>query len=214
MRRIGWSITHQEFTITDHYYFSRWEQEIRRRGHVVDEVDEWERLANYDVLVFNYPEIPFSPAEVGDVNNWLEQGKEVIILGYYKNEDAIADRVNSLTEFFGLRLMKDEVYDLTYNLEGDKLLLLTTRVHVGDHRIQQIFMPCTASVQWEGMAQVLAESEPTSWSSELGAGPHPIAVRKQVGAGHLTVVGTCVFWDNFAIRHVHNLAFSCALLGI
>jgi len=82
--RVGWSITHQEFTITDYYYFSILQKEAERAGIVIEEISDWSSLEKYDTLVFNYPEKPFTEAE----GRWIEKlvwerGKKVILLGYY-----------------------------------------------------------------------------------------------------------------------------------
>jgi hypothetical protein len=100
--KVAWDYTHQEFTITDYYYFSILQKVCEANDIKVDEVTDWNKLADYDVIVFNYPEIPFNEKEVQDIVNLVKQGKRVVILGYYKNEDNIADTVNTLAKAFGL----------------------------------------------------------------------------------------------------------------
>jgi len=46
--RVGWSITHQEFTITDYYYFSVLQKKAPEFNLAIDEVDDWEKLSSYD----------------------------------------------------------------------------------------------------------------------------------------------------------------------
>ncbi len=213
MVKIGWDITHQEFTVTDHYYFSKLLTAIQAKG-IVDEITDWDKLGNYDIIVFNYPEIGFNPKEVEDVNKWLNQGKRVIIAGYYKNEDFIADRINSLIEHFGIKLLGDEVHDLSHNIDGDKLLLVTSIVSLSDGNVRSVFLPCSASVEWQGIAEPLVASENTSWSTLNGRGSHPLIVKKNIGKGELIVCGTCVFWDNFAIVRENNWGLTRYLLNL
>ncbi|MCS7083973.1 MAG: hypothetical protein NZL90_03175, partial [Aquificaceae bacterium] len=64
MVKVGWSITHQEFTISDYYYFSILQKEALKQNIIIDEVSDWKSLENYHTIVFNYPEIAFSENEV------------------------------------------------------------------------------------------------------------------------------------------------------
>jgi hypothetical protein len=48
MTRVGWSITHQEFTITDYYYFSILQREAEKHNIIIEEVDRWEKLKDYE----------------------------------------------------------------------------------------------------------------------------------------------------------------------
>ena len=61
--RVAWSITHQEITITDYYYFYLLQKEAEKRGLIKHEVAKWEKLIEYDTIVYTYPEIPFSEKE-------------------------------------------------------------------------------------------------------------------------------------------------------
>ena len=58
--RVARSITHQEFTITDYYYYSILQKEAEKRGLIIHEVDKWEKLIEYDTIVFeSYRYEPF-----------------------------------------------------------------------------------------------------------------------------------------------------------
>ena len=47
----------------------------------------------------------------------------MILLGYYKNEDHIADTYNTLARRFGMELNPDEVTDEVNNHQGDLSLI-------------------------------------------------------------------------------------------
>ena len=58
--KIGWDISHLEFTIEDHYYFSILKSSLKESGAVVKEVDSFKDITRYDVTVLNYPEKTFT----------------------------------------------------------------------------------------------------------------------------------------------------------
>ncbi len=218
--RVGWSITHQEFTITDYYYFSILQREAEKAGIEIEEVEDWDRLEEYDTIVFNYPERPFTEKE----SKWIEKlvwdkGKKVILLGYYKNEDHIADTCNTLARRFGMELNPDEVVDEVNNHNGDKYFLVTSKVRRynrnerNDMNVEKILLPCTATIKpIFPDTKVVVRAEDTARSSE---GNYTLLIAEQIApssGGYFCLAGTCVFWDNYSIGLYDNLNFSLNLL--
>ncbi len=218
--RVGWSITHQEFTITDYYYFSILQKEAREAGIDIDEVDDWKRLREYDTIVFNYPEIPFTEEEAKEVEKWVwEEGKKVILLGYYKNEDHIADTCNTLARRFGMELNSDEVVDEKSNHNGDKYFVVTSKIRrynkndKNEVNVEKILLPCTASIRpIMPDIKIVARAEDTAESNQ---GNYTLLIAEQIAppsGGYFCLAGTCVFWDNYSISLYDNLNFSLNLL--
>ena len=80
MIRIGWDISHREFTIRDYYYFSKLYDTLISLGAVVEELMDIRNINGYDIVVFNYPEEPFNNEERRIIRKFVEQGGRVIIL--------------------------------------------------------------------------------------------------------------------------------------
>ncbi len=212
--RVGWSITHQEFTVTDYYYFSILQKKSEEFGLEIDEVDEWEKLYTYDTIVFNYPEIPFTEEEVKFIQDLVEnKGKKVILLGYYKNEDRIADTCNTLARAFGMELNGDEVTDDVNNHNGDPYFVVTTKIRRYKEGVEKILLPCTASIKpLMPDIKVVARGEDTSLSNQ---GNYTLLIAEHFApksGGYFCLAGTCVFWDNYSIELYDNLKFSMNLL--
>ena len=207
--KIAWDISHLEFTIEDHYYFSILKSSIKEAGVVVKEVHSFKDIIDYDVVVLNYPEKPFTRGEGALVKRYLEAGNRVIIVGYYNNEDRIADTINSLSSHFGLFLRGDKVRDKLSNENGDDLLVVTSRVFSYKDSVKQVLFPCPASVIIEAdlVKPIVLLENSTSPKSET-----VIGAEAQVGKGKFILLGTCVFWDNFSIMKYSNLRFSLNLL--
>ena len=207
--KIGWDISHLEFTIEDHYYFSILKSKIKEAGAVVREVDSFERIVDYHVAVLNYPEKGFKRDEVKLLKRYVQQGGRVIIAGYYNNEDRIADCINSLSTHFGLFLGSDKVRDKWSNDAGDDLLLVTSRTLSYSESVESVLFPCSASINiltHSGRPIVVKEDHSHSAKKTV------IGAEVSVGKGQLILLGTCVFWDNFAIQKFSNLRFSLNLL--
>lgn len=213
MIRIAWDISHQEFTIEDHYYFSKLNRELKNRGVEVFELDKFSDVLkeNVSVLVLNYPEKAFNKDDLKTVQKFLVLGGRVLILGYYKNEDHVADTINSLTKHFGLLLRTDWVYDPVNNRDGDELFVVTSKIYHFNEGVSKVLFPCVASVEIINKeATKVAKAEDTAKSS---LGVEPILMAKlQLGKGLLVLGGTCVFWDNYSITEHSNLVFSLNLL--
>ncbi|WP_448584276.1 hypothetical protein [Thermocrinis sp.] len=211
---VAWSITHQEFTITDHYYFSILQREAEKNNIIIEEVDSWERLKEYDTIVFNYPEIPFTEKEAEDVENWVwKLGKKVILGGYYKNEDHIADTCNTLARRFGMELNPDEVIDEVSNHNGDKYFLVTSKIRRYDENVEKVMLACSASIKpLMPDIKVVVRAEDSAVSN---MGNYTLLIAEQIAptsGGYFCLAGTCVFWDNYSITLYNNLEFSLNLL--
>ena len=213
MTRIGWSIAHQEFTIFDYYYFSKLYQELVQRGAKIVELSEISnKIRDYDVLVFNYPEKPFTSYEIKLLREYMVRGGRVIVLGYYQNEDSIAHSVNSLTLKFGIELLDDVVIDKENSIDEEGLMIVTSKVLKYNKNVKKVLLPCSASlILRDSDAYRIVMGEETAVSSKTNETPILFAGKK-VGAGELIVGGTCVFWDNFSIMKYDNLAFALNLL--
>ena len=208
--RIGWDVSHLEFTIDDHYYYSVLKSNIIESGASVATLNSLEYLNGFDVLVLNYPEKSFTKREVKKVMKFIEEGNRVVACGYYNNEDGIADCINSISSNFGLTLKKDSVRDTLNNDKGDELLLVTSRVLSHDYKVRKILLPCCSSIKMRGKSNsVVAVSQ---GSKSLPRTEEIIAAQSNFGRGEFILIGTCVFWDNYAISRYSNLRFSINLL--
>jgi len=218
--RVGWSITHQEFTITDYYYFSILQKEAEKANIEIEEVDSWKALGEYDTIVFNYPEIPFTEEEAKDVERWVwQEGKKVILLGYYKNEDSIADTCNTLARRFGMELNSDEVTDEKSNHNGDKYFVVTSKIRRynkndrNEVNVEKILLPCTASIRpILPDTKIVVRAEDSAVSNRDN---YTLLIAEQIAppsGGYFCLAGTCVFWDNYSITLYDNLNFSLNML--
>jgi hypothetical protein len=209
--KIGWDISHQEFTIEDHYYYSTLKSKIKEMGGQVREVRSFKDIVNFDVLVLNYPEKPFVKSEVKMVRNFLELGKNVIAAGYYGNEDMIADNINSISTHFGISLKTDRVRDKENNFKGDDLLVVTSRVLSCDYKIAKVLLPCCSSISVNRrLATEFVLSERSQVTNSIRK--KILAAHSLVGEGKFILIGTCAFWDNFAINKFSNMRFALNLL--
>ncbi len=210
---IGWSVAHGEFTLEDGYYFSCLKRALLERGVEISLLNRLEAGQDLPVLVLNYPEVPFSRKEVDGLCRYVERGGHLIALAYYNNEDRVGEILNRVAEPFGIRFLYDGVFDPVHHLRDDPYLLLTRRVYRYDRGVAQLFFPYSAPVEWVGDAEgeVVVEAEPTACSR---FGGRKLALEVELGRGRFTALGTCVFWDNYALPHASNLRFALQLLGV
>jgi len=212
MKKVAWSVTHQEFIISDHYYFSKLQKYTKEAGIQIDEVNEFEKFTNYDTIIFNYPEIPFEPEEVDFIEELVKKGKTVGIFGYYKNEDKIADTCNSLSERFGIHFNGDIVIDNVNNYEDDNLLIVTTDTYNLPETIKKVMLACTDTIiTRKPEVRPLIHGELTA-ESKQGNDVLLFAEYVDPSGGKFIAGGTCVFWDNYSIDLYNNKEFSFELL--
>ena len=188
--RVGWDATHGEFIVDDYYYFSKLRTLVDSE---VDCVYSFYKLENYDVIVFNYPEVKFKLREISRIKSWLKKGKTVVFASYYYNLDNVTGIINSVLKKLGLemRISSDVIVDEKNN-DGDKMHPLAK---YGDH---VVVMPCSSSVVG-GRAFVEGFT-----SAECNNGSKCFAAYEEFGRGKVIVLGTCVFWDNYSIEKYDN----------
>ncbi|MEM4658235.1 MAG: hypothetical protein QXX77_07445 [Candidatus Methanosuratincola sp.] len=205
---VAWDVSHLEFTIEDHYYFSILKKTLSEHGVQVKEIKSLEETHDYDVLVLNYPERPFTASDVDLVERYLDMGKKVIVCGYYANEDCVADNINTLARRFGVEMNGDSLTDEVNNDGGDSLLVVTGKVLKYGDGVHKLLMPCSASISLFSLHAepiVLLENEVQGASGVMGA-------EVRVNKGRFVVLGSCVFWDNFAINRYDNKRFVLNLI--
>ncbi len=214
--KIGWSASHREFIVSDHYYFSHLENLLQKNGYQLEEVEDFSRLGDYDVIVFNYPEDPFSDMEMNLMKEWLKDGKKIIYTSYYKDEDNVSDVLNDFLKDFGFYFRRDIVKDAVNNYNGDELFVVTSNVDEKLSRdIEKVLLPCSASIKIvDGDVVPLVRAEETATSSSGVAGSELVLVAsKKAGNGEIIAVGTAVFWDNYSIDKFSNKNFILRMIG-
>lgn len=215
MIKVAWSLTHQEFIISDHYYFSKLQKYSKENNIHVDEIDEFKKFADYDVIIFNYPEIPFKEEEVDFIEELVKKGKKVGIFAYYKNEDRIADTCNTMAERFGIKFNGDIITDDVNNYDKDNLLITTSKTSekMKEKGINKVMLACTDSLTITGenvMPMIYAEDTAVS---KLGKEKILFAKYMDPSGGCFIAGGTCVFWDNYSIDLYDNKNLSITLLS-
>ena len=213
MRKVAWSVAHQEFIISDHYYFSKLQKYAKQSDIHIDEVDDVQKFSRYDTVIFNYPEIPFNKDEVDFIQDLVKSGKTVGIFGYYKNEDRIADTCNTLSERFGIHFNGDTIVDNINNHEGDNLLVLTGDIYNLPGNIKKVMLACTDSLTTtKPEVRPLLHGENTA-ESKLGRETILFAEYLDPSGGRFIAGGTCVFWDNYSIDLYDNKNLSLYILS-
>lgn len=215
MTKVAWSVTHQEFIISDHYYFSKLQRYAKENDIIVDEVDEFEKFSEYDVLIFNYPEIPFNSNEVDFVEELVKKGKKVGIFAYYKNEDKIADTCNTMANRFGISFNGDIIVDSINNYDNDDLLITTTNLakKMIEKGVNKVVLACTDSLTITGKDVVPMIFAQDTAVSKLGKDKILFAKYNDPSGGCFIAGGTCVFWDNYSIDLFNNRELSLAILS-
>lgn len=206
--KIGWDISHLEFTIEDHYYFSKLKSGIIKIGSTVKEVKTLDKIEDYNVVVFNYPEIPFNKKDTSLIRSYIKKGGTAVITGYYNNEDGVADSINTLAQGFGFELRRDQVKDKRNCLGRDELLVVTQRIELYNEGVNNVMFPCCGSINiFDNTTHpfIYTMDRTSSRKRVIGAEAH-------YGNGKFILIGTCVFWDNYALLQFSNLRFSLNLL--
>lgn len=181
-----WSASRGEFSIGDYYYFSKLTRIAEKEKLEMHEEKNFARLGDYDVIVFNYPEIKFGANDIAKIRKWARMGKKIVFTGYYSNVDRVSENVNRVVRHFGLRINYDLIKDEERNY-GDPMFPFASCGEL------EVLMPCSASV----------------------SGGESFVVGKSVfGAvsGNVLVLGTAVFWDNYSIGVADNVRFALKIL--
>lgn len=203
---VGWDATHGEFTIEDYYYFSKLKTYAENEGIKIDEVRAFSKLANYDIIVFNYPELRFKVWEINRIKSWIKRGKRVIFATYYNNHDNVAEIINHVLQRMdaGIKINSDVIVDSENNFSNDRFF------PIAKFKDMTLVMPCSASIAAKD-AEILVKGLPTAKTLPEG-NESVFAVRKKMGDGELIVLGTCVFWDNYSLDVERNRDFALWLL--
>ena len=201
---VGWDNSHGEFTIEDYYYFSKLRRYAEKEDIEIYEIKNFNKLGDYDVIVFNYPEKDFKSQEIAKIRRWLKAGKRVIFAAYYENMDGVAERINKALAKMEIpvRINNDVVMDPVNNYED----VLFPKAKYKEHTV---VMPCSASVTAKD--NVIVQTFETAKCHPTGIESPALGVKLDVG-GELIVLGTCVFWDNFAIEWEDNRELAIDLL--
>lgn len=184
--RVVWSASRGEFSIGDYYYFSKLAKLAEKEGIEMYEVKNFGELKDYDVIIFNYPEIKFNSADIVRIKKWANLGKKIVLAGYFSNVDKVSQNINRVSKHFGITINYDVIRDPERNA-GDQMFPLA---RCGD---LEVVMPCSASVS--------GGKEFVVGSGIFGA------VNKNI-----LVLGTCVFWDNYALGLAQNKEFALKIL--
>jgi len=206
MSAVGWDASHGEFTIEDYYYFSKLRKFAEKEDIEIYEIKNFSKLGEYDVIVFNYPERDFRSQEITRIRRWLKAGKRVIFAAYYSNMDGVAERINKVLTKMNVpvRINNDVVMDPENNYDD----ILFPKGKYKDHTV---VMPCSASVTAKD--GIIVSSFETAKCHPTGLENPAFGVKLDMG-GELIVLGTCVFWDNFAIEVEDNKILALDLLKI
>ncbi len=161
-----------------------------------------------DILVFNYPEIEFYDFEVQKILELFYQGKTILFLSYYNNEDNSSRICNKILNKIGLNINYDEVIDENNNLEGDKYLLITSQVNdVLKEKVNKVLFACSSSISV--LNSLLKNQENIKYVDFLlSEGGVPL-VKGAINSnnGKILAFGSCVFWDNFSLIQLDNFQF-------
>ena len=204
--KIGWDISHGEFTIEDQYHFSKLKEYAEKKGATIEEVKDFQDLEEFDVLVFNYPERFFKNYEVLYLKKWLEKGKRAIFTTYCNNMDSVADIVNDAIQkiYPNLQINHDIIVDPVHNFGREFLVKAKYKGCV-------VVLPCSASIK---ASEHIVETFESAKTYPTGHKKPVPAAKIKVGKGELIIIGTCVFWDNFSIDIEHNKLFALEILNI
>ncbi len=186
--KVGWDASHGEFLITDYYYYSKLKKYAESRGIKIDAVTKFSRLGNYDVIVFNYPEMRFKVSEIKMLRRWIRDGKKVVFAGYYNDFDDVNSNINRTLSKLGIEIK------LNNDIVRDKPYYEDVNFPIAEYNGLKVVMPCSSSVEGEAI---------------LKTKNYCLAAKQS----EVIVIGTCVFWDNYSIDLMDNKEFSLLLLS-
>ncbi len=206
---ILWDISHLEFTITDYYYFSELKAFLEEKYEIREGESLGEKeLSGAEWLVLNYPEKLFSEAEKKQIFDYVEDGGNLFVTAYFKNEDGVASILNNLLEEVGIVFRFDEVK----GAEGTPLISTTSLRTPYAKDVNKVWLPCTCSLEVkEGEPLALSEED---HKSNLTSGSLVYAAFREWGKGKVFAFGTAVFWDNFSINREDNRKLIGNIFGI
>ncbi|BCS82377.1 hypothetical protein [Anaerocellum diazotrophicum] len=212
--KVAWSATHQEFLITDGYYFSGLYKELFKRKIEIKEVDDFNKLFEYDVIVFNYPENPFSNEEKEKIREALQQkGKKIIFTAHFKNKDGVSEICNSITKEYGINILPEGIKDKVHHLEDDLFIITTDEVKLYQKGVKEVVFPYSAPLEVGNGAEIILRARKTSLTDSGKKSPVLIAQKRFESGGKLIVCGSCIFWDNFSLFRLDNLQFVVNIFG-
>ncbi len=200
---VGWDASHGEFLIEDYYYFSKLKRLAKDEGIEIYQEDDFKKLGEHDVIVFNYPEERFRSWEIRKINSWLKKGKRIVFATYYGNMDSTAENINRvLTKLeIPIRINNDVVIDLENNA-GDMMFPICK------YKNYRVVMPCASSLTTNNNALIISE---TGLTHPNGA-KSPVVGARYKDKGEVIVLGTCVFWDNYSLELLDNRILALDIL--
>lgn len=208
---IIWSYTKGEFVVFDHYYFSNLYKYITDNYslEIPTKFNDLLKIAQkpeFKTIIFNYPEKTFTQKQIQQIIHLFQNGKNIIFLTYYKNEDNSSQIVNSVIQNLGITINYDEVTQEQEIHNNDKYLIITSKINDQlNKNVKNIIMPCTSSLKISPLSKysykVLVETRNKIIAAEVNS------------KGKIIVFGTCVFWDNFSISMYDNFQFVKNLLN-
>jgi len=199
---VGWDASHGEFLIEDYYYFSKLKRVAKEEGIEIYQEEDFRKLGEHDVIVFNYPEERFRSWEVKKINSWLRRGKRIIFATYYGNMDNTAENINKVLAKLEIpiRINNDVVIDLENNL--DDMMYPICR-----YKEYRVVMPCASSLTTNNNALIVSDGV-----THPNGVKNPIIGARYRERGEIIVLGTCVFWDNYSIGFLDNKILALDLL--
>ena len=207
-RVVGWDASHSEFLIEDYYYFSKLKRIAEKEGIEIHQVDNFNKLEEYDVIVFNYPEERFESWEIKKIWEWLKAGKRLIFTSYYKNMDSTAENINNVFTKLEIpvRINNDVVIDPENNA-GDMMF------PIARYDKYKVVMPCTSSITAQKNCTALVISSDKALAKPTGFKKPVLGVKFKM-KGEIIALGTCVFWDNHCIELENNKMLASDLLKL
>lgn len=213
---IGWDLQFGEFTLWDHYYFSRLQALLDTQTRQVVPVKDPKIIESLDVLVLNYPEKPLPESFIRFLYQRMEIGLRIIALSYYQDEDQTASILNHLTEPLGIRFNRDGVIDPVSCADADPFYVRTPLIEIYSNRVREVVFPCSCSLTLlspgvRPVVQTLSTAVSVS-PEQKQTGSWVLAAERRMGKGSLLAIGTCVFWDNYSIDRADNRNFVLNIL--
>ena len=196
--KVAWDVSHSEFAVRDHYYYSRLLEIAAESGIKMEEIDSINAIKEYDVLVVNYPEEEFTDKEGEKIKNFVKGGGRLIVLAYYENKDNSARASTSISKNFGVKFNEDKV--TSSKSEENEYIIVTSRIEKFNHNVEKIVLPCPCSVD-SGNYFVYEEDKNL-----------PLFSYVKYGKGIAIFGGSCAFWDNHSIERANNRNFALNLL--